>query len=220
MSRPRSRAGARRVLVAAMLALGAWALLVGAASKPNRAEGDSVPRRRVYSIKDSPGYVPVVDPESAAVAIGRRTNAPVVSKRFRGGARSLDALGRAVCRGLHRGERDSLMVLCVQVDEFRDIMWREFPQSRPATGLEWEDGWRVLLVRLLSGCSRAIGEYGGRSYEFQSFEAESTKTFKNFRLHNGMVLVARDDSGRIQRMRWVRSVAERKGVFKIYSTED
>src|SRR5437773_2174859 len=31
--------------------------------------------------------------------------------------------------------------------------WPEFPQSRPATGLTWEDGWRALRARLLAGSS-------------------------------------------------------------------
>jgi hypothetical protein len=35
-----------------------------------------------------------------------------------------------------------------------------------------------------------------------------------------MILVARDDQGEIQRFRWLRSIAERKGVYKIYSMQD
>ena len=44
--------------------------------------------------------------------------------------------------------------------------------------------------------------------------------YKNFRLHNGLTMLARDDEGNVQTWTWLRSVAERKGVFKIYSTED
>ena len=38
--------------------------------------------------------------------------------------------------------------------------------------------------------------------------------------HGGLVLVARGDTGEIQRFTWLRAVAERKGVFKIYSMKD
>jgi hypothetical protein len=162
----------------------------------------------------------MVDPESASVAIGRRTSAPLVRKRFRGGLRSLDEVGRTVCRLLQRRAADSLLALCVSQDEFRDILWREFPQSRPVTGLTWEDAWRVLYVRLLSGTRDATGDWGGRPCEFLRFERkDTTALYKNFKLHNGLILVARDGE-EIVKMHWLRSVAERQGVFKIYSTTD
>ena len=56
-----------------------------------------------------------------------------------------------MCRALHRQDRDSLLALCVNEREFREVLWNEFPQSRPATGLKWDDAWRTLTVRLLSG---------------------------------------------------------------------
>jgi len=201
--------------------VGIVSYLFGAAGgAQGRAAPEQAPRPRAASVKDSPGYVPLVDPESTSVVIGRRLNAPLVSKRFKGGAKSLDALGRAVCRALHRGDGDSLMMLCIRDDEFRDILWREFPQSRPAVGLAWEDGWRVLVVRLNAGCSEAMREYGGHHYELLRVETDSIAAYRNFKLYSGLTLVARDDEGRIQRMKWLRSAVERKGVFKIYSTED
>lgn len=203
------------------LALLAWVAL------PGLPHGDTTPARpdstpkRTYSIKDSPGYYPAVDPESASVRIGRRLGAPVASRPFEGGTRSLDDLGRAVCRALHHRDRDSLRLLAVTDDEFRDIMWQEFPQSRPATGLAWEDAWRVLDVRLIGGCNGAVQEYGGRWWEFVRFErADSIAVYKNFKLHNGLVMVVRNDLGEIERFGWLRSVAERKGRFKIYSLRD
>jgi hypothetical protein len=180
----------------------------------------SVPTKRTPSLRDSPGWYPIVDPESMSVLIGRRTNAPLVSKPFKGGARSLDELGRTICRLLGRSDRDSLMTLCIRDDEFRDILWREFPHSRPITGLTWEDGWISLTQRLSSGCSGAISEHGGRPYEFLRFEVDSVANFKNFKLHMGLRMVVRDDQGQTIRMRWLRAVAERKQRFKIYSTND
>ena len=210
-----TRGEATRLRVAAGVCVG---LLVAAQAFAN--VGSTPPPPRIASVKDSPGYVPLVDPESTSVRIGRRLNAPLVSKRLQGGATSLDQLGRAVCRALHRADQDSLLGLCVREDEFSEIMWREFPQSRPVTGLTWEDGWRVLSVRLEAGCSEAIRDHGGRYYQFLRFEAESTAHYRNFKLMSRLTLVARDDDGQVQRMRWLRAVVERKGVFKIYSTSD
>jgi len=200
-----------------------WLGSAGAASPagtPKPSARAATPPTRP-SVRDSPGWYPVVDPESASVQLGRRLSAPLVSTPLKGGTRSLDELGVAVCRFLSHSDRDSMNAMCVTDTEFRDIMWREFPQSRPVTGLQWEDGWRVLSMRLQSGCSDAIGQHGGHYWQFLRFErSDSTMRYKNFKLHNGLVLVVRNDTGGIERLGWLRSVIERKGRFKIYSMRD
>jgi hypothetical protein len=173
------------------------------------------------SVTLEPGYVPPNDPESSSVRIGRRVNAKLVSKPFTGGARSLEELGRKVCHALDHETADSLFSLTVQQDEFRYILWPEFPMSRPATGITWQDGWLFLYGRLHQGSAIAIREHGGHAYQFVRFDrSDSTTHYKNFKLHNGLILVARDESGNTQQFTWLRSVAERKGRFKIYSLSD
>lgn len=173
------------------------------------------------SVTLEPGYVPPNDPESSSVRIGRRVNAKLVSKPFTGGARSLEELGRMVCHALDHELADSLFLLTVQQDEFRYILWPEFPMSRPATGITWQDGWLFLYGRLHQGSAIAIREHGGHAYQFVRFDrSDSTTHYKNFKLHNGLILVARDESGNTQQFTWLRSVAERKGRFKIYSLSD
>src|SRR5262245_29581553 len=186
------------------LSVAPWIVMaaIAAGAPVRRARADSPPPRPIYRLEDSPGWYPAVDPESMSVVIGRRTNAPLVRKPFRGGAPSLDGLGRAVCRGLNGGSGDSLIRLCITGDEFRDILWREFPQSRPATGLTWEDGWISLSQRLISGCSGAVHEHGGRGLEFVRITADSIARYKNFRLFSRLTLYARDTQGRVQSMRW------------------
>jgi hypothetical protein len=210
---------ARRALGGALLLVVLAGANVPAANAGVSAEASLAPQRA--SVRNSPGWYPSVDPESASVAIGRRTSAPLVREPFQGGARSLDELGRTVCRLLHHETRDSMLALCVTADEFRDILWREFPQSRPATGLTWQDAWGIVGVRLRNGCSGAVGDHGGHYLQFVRFEqADTTIRFKNFRLHRGLTLVARNDEGREERFDWLRSVAERKGAFKIFGVED
>ena len=216
VSATRGRIGRR---AAALLALIVLAAVVALGTRAE-AQGDSTALHHVSSLHGLPGYSAPVDPESMSVVLGRRANAPTVSKPFRGGVRSLNDLGRAVCRALHQESRDSLMALCIHVDEFRDILWREFPQSRPATGLQWQDAWIFLYARLHAGCSHAVRDYGGHAYEFVRFERDSVFRYRNFNLHNHLILVARDDEGQVHHWRWLRSAAERKGLYKIYSTED
>jgi hypothetical protein len=179
------------------------------------------PPERRPDVRHTPGYVPLVDPDSAAERLGRRPNAPLVSMPFRVGARSLDALGRAVCGALHGDTPDSLLRLCVDEREFRDILWPEFPQSRPATGLRWEDAWPVLWGRLNGGSVSATRELASHVYTLLRVErTATTRRFRNFRLHEGLVLVVKDEEGREQRFDWIRAVAERRGRFKIYSMRD
>ena len=206
------------VAVVTLIACSAMALVRTSVAQSAATPPESTPRP---SIKDSPGYIPLVDPESTSVVVGRRLNAPAVSLPFTGGTRSLDDLGRAVCAALQTHNPDSLHDLCISDEEFRVIMWREFPQSRPVTGLQWDDAWRVLDVRLISGSRGATGDHGGRRYEFVRFErTDTTAVYRNFKLHNGLVLVARTPEGELERWGWLRSVAERKGRFKIYSMRD
>ena len=173
------------------------------------------------SIKDSPGYVPLVDPEASSVVLGRRLNAPPVSARFDGGAKSLDELGRAVLWALHHSDGDSLRRLCVSRREFEEVMWREFPESRPATGLTADDAWATLDRRFLAGVGGAVHEYGGRPLQFKRVEVyQSVRNYKNFRLHNGLVIIATNERGEEERLLFVRAAAERKGRFKIQSTAD
>jgi hypothetical protein len=185
------------------------------------APADSTAPKHLVSVRDSPGYVPLNDPDSLAEKLGRRPNAPYVSMPFEGGARSAEDLARTVCGALHTFAPDSMLRLCVSQEEFRVILWPEFPQSRPATGLRWDDAWPVLWGRLNGGSISATRELGGHVYTFQKLERTApTVSYRNFKLHNGIVIVAKDDEGNVKRFTFVRSFAERRGRFKIYSMYD
>jgi hypothetical protein len=212
----------RRVVRLCVLMLaGAWGatLAVADASQPT-ARPDTAARHHIVSVKDSPGYTPPVDPEARSELIGRRLNAPRVSKRFVGGARSLDDLGRTLCRALQYHQVDTLESLCIRYDEFRDILWREFPQSRPATGVLWQDAWFFTLTRNRKGCGLAMGEFGGRSLEFLSIEADSTLQYRNFKLYSKITMAVRAEDGDTLRWGWVKAVVGRKGRFKLLSLRD
>ena len=175
----------------------------------------------LVSVKDSPGYVPLADPDSMAEKLGRRPDAKIVNVPFTGGARSMDALARAICGAFHAESVDSMLALCVNSAEFREILWPEFPQSRPATGIRWDDAWQILWGRLNGGSVASVREYGGHVYTLVRVErTAATVEYKNFKLHNGVTLVLKDDEGQVKRLSWIRSVAERKGRFKIYSMSD
>jgi len=161
-------------------------------------------------LKSAPGYHPPADPESMSVQIGRRLNAPAVKAPF-----------RAVCWALHHSNRDSLVRLCVTAEEFDRIMWREFPQSRPATGLKAEDAWLLLDNRNIGGISRALQDHAGRHVRFVRWErGDEVAAYRNFTLQHKLTLVVLNEQGVEERLDVVRSVAERRGVYKLYSMKD
>ena len=170
-------------------------------------------------LTNEPGYVPPNDPDSAAVRTGRRA-APPVALRFDGGARSLDALARSVLRAAAAGDRPTLAHLCVTRREFAEIMWPEFPQSRPVTGATADDGWYFLGRRNEGGVGRLLGDWNGKPLTLVRVERGAAERYRNFRLHRGLTIVAKTPEGEIVRVNDLRTVAERKGVFKIYSMRD
>lgn len=204
----------------ALLLCALLASAFGASVRGVAADDGQTPAPR--SIKDLPGYTPPADPESASVRIGRRMNAPLVKKPFKGGGASLKDLGAQLCNIFERTPKlDSLMQLAVSEDEFSEILWPEFPQSRPATGLTAQDGWKVLYPRLLNGCNSTLVDYAGGYWEFLRFDVDTMARYRNFTLHSGVTMVVRNSvDGNELRMNWLRAIAERKGRFKIYSVRD
>ena len=217
MTARNERSALRLVSLAILATLTAIAPL--AAAMPG-TQAAPPPAKRVLSVRDSPGYVPLHDPDSLDEVAGRRLNAPAVQMQFHGGARSLDDLGRAVCHALHTNSPDSMLALSVQSDEFRVILWPEFPQSRPATGIRWDDAWVILWGRLNGGSVSSVREYEDHYYGFVKIEYAKVVPYRNFRLYNGITITAKSDEGKIEHFNFVRSIAERKGRFKIYSLRD
>ena len=83
----------------------------------------------------------------------------------------------------------------------------------------------VNLYSILPDCAAltsvaGVREFGGHVYTLLRVERAAVVPYRNFRLHNGIALVMRDDEGRVLRYTAIRSIAERAGRFKIYSMTD
>lgn len=199
--------------LAILLLLASLAALV----RDTRAQGYTVNP----ALRAAPGYTPLVDPESTSVKLGRRLNAPLVSMRFSDGARSMEHLGEMIVHAIHHTSADSLRRLCLTREEFSGILWREFPQSRPVTGLHADDAWLLLDGRLQGGVSKLLGERGGQHLAFVRWDrADTIALYRNFKLHNGLSLVVRDEEGREVALPHVRAVAERRAMYKLQSLRD
>jgi hypothetical protein len=120
-----------------------------------------------------------------------------------------------------RGDRPRLSGLCVSREEFARILWPEFPQSRPVTGATADDGWYFLARRNTGGVGRLLADWNGRPLTLVRVERGGpAERYRNFRLHRGLTIVARTEGGDEVRIDDLRTVAERNGVYKIYSMRD
>ena len=171
-------------------------------------------------LERSPGYFPPDDPESMSVVTGRR-EAPLVDLEFRGGAISPRDLALQLLAALGARDQKGLHALRMTREEFEVIVWPELPESRPITNITAADAWDASQIRSLSSADRAVGSYGGRSLEFLRVEASAVMPYKNFTLHRGITITARDNaSGETLAMNFASSFVERRGRFKVVLYRD
>ena len=172
------------------------------------------PPRPRSPLERSPGYFPPADPESSSVVTGRR-NAPAVSLELDGGARSIGALARNLLAAIDARDERAMHAQRLTFREFEGICWPEFPESRPITRITAADAWEFSLTSSLAGAGRTVGLYGGHGLELVRVEVGRTEEYRNFQLHRGVVIVARDavDGSEVS-LRFLPSIVERHGRFK------
>lgn len=171
-------------------------------------------------LEQSPGYHPPADPESSSVRTGRR-NARAVSLELDGGARSVGALAKQLLAAIQARDERAMHALRLSFREFEVICWPEFPESRPITRITAADAWEFSLTSSLAGAGRTVGQYGGRSLELVRVDVARREPYRNFQLHRGVVIVARDaaDGSQVS-LRFLPSIVERHGRFKALLYKD
>jgi len=133
----------------------------------------------------------------------------------------MDDLAQRILAGLEARDEKALHACRVTRSEFAVICWPEFPESRPITRITADDAWELSDPTSVAGASRALSMVGGRPLSFVGVHATSRETYRNFVLHRGVVIEARDEqSGSIVSLRFAPSVVERKGRFKVLMFKD
>jgi hypothetical protein len=192
----------------------------GAPQTETPAQAASLPPRPRSPLERSPGYYPPDDPESLSVITGRR-DAPLVDLELTGAAPSMDQLARMLLEALNRRDERALHALRVNRQEFEVILWREFPESRPVTNITADDAWQNAAAGSMAGASRAAGQYGSRNLEFLRVESNPPAAYKNFSLHRGVQILARDPATALEeRVRFAPTFVERHGRYKVLLYKD
>ena len=138
-----------------------------------------------------------------------------------GGEASFKGLIEKVVDAAVRDDRARLQALAVDAHDFEDVLWPEFPESRPVTNIEAEDGWGFLHRSNLSGATRGAALVGGRPLTFSHVTyREGITPYTNFTLHRGLVIHCTDRNGDPVELEFVRTVAECNGSWKVYRYAD
>lgn len=177
-------------------------------------------RRSHSALVNAPGYVPPADPESLAVARGRRDAGPT-DQQFLFAKSSAEELAGSVLEAVRRADVTALKRLRVTYEEFRDILWPEFPQSRPVTNISADEAWRHLESKTNAGMRRAIADIGGREFALRRLEFSiGREEYTNFRLFRGVEIHAATDAGSDTLIDFAATFAERNGRWKVLAYED
>jgi hypothetical protein len=171
-------------------------------------------------VTQSPGYYPGDDPEADAVRTGRR-KAPLIDVPFQGGMKSPEDLALYILDALRRRDSRSLQSVRVTLTEFSEIMWPEFPQSRPYCNSNAEFAYSYMDRTSVQGENLGLSNWGGLDLRLEGIAYPGGRSrYANFTLYNDVELHVRDAEGRSGVIRFVRCIAERKGVWKVYTYKD
>jgi hypothetical protein len=171
-------------------------------------------------VTQSPGYYPGDDPEADAVRTGRR-HAPLIDVPFKGGMKSPEDLALFILDALRKRDSRALQGVRVTSAEFSEIMWPEFPQSRPACNSTAEFAYSYMDRTSVQGASLGLSNWGGSDLRLEGITYPGGRSpYANFTLYNDVELHVRNAEGQPGVIRFVRCLAERKGVWKVYTYKD
>jgi hypothetical protein len=175
---------------------------------------------RPSPLEKSPGYQKLDDPEAESTVTGRRKVGPT-DAQLHGGSASATELAELLLFCINREDYRGLRDLQITFEEFRDILWPEFPQSRPATHVSAEEAWGSVMRSSVTGARRALGEWSNQDLTFEGFSFQQGWTpYANFNLYLGVRIHARNAAGEQVEIKYVDGIVERNGQWKVYIYND
>ena len=166
------------------------------------------------------------DSESAP-APAAASAAPAVSgarlatgeRRLFHAASSIEDLVRQVLAAVEAEDMQGLTDLRVTEREHNELLWPEFPARDHNVQLDF--AWDMLNTRSHTNQGRAIGTWRGKGLEFVAvrFEREIER-YRTFVAHRGTVVTARTAAGEEVEVRFIGSILELDGQFKVVSYKD
>jgi hypothetical protein len=140
-------------------------------------------------------------------------------RHLRYGCRSVDELMTKLLAALEAKDLPGLENLRVTRQEHTDLLWPEFDAKNH--NVDPDFAWDMLNRRSHVGAGRAIGDYGGQELTVIGVEfTRDLERYASFVLHRGTILHARTQTGEMLDLRFLGSVVELDGQFKLLSYKD
>ena len=168
-----------------------------------------------------PNYKPGLDdPELESTKTGRRKVAKHDIPLEPGGAPDFRTLLENVVTAIDVADAKTVQKATVTQADFMNILWPEMPQSRPAAQVPGAEAWDFLYNRNMAAFNRHMGDFHNSGLHLVSFEVGHVDEYTNYRLHQDVIIQAETADHQPVEMDVVRTVVERNGRFKVYSTRD
>lgn len=189
---------------------------VYASKLPPSAAGKPMTLAEAY-----PNYKPGADdPELESTKTGRRKVAKHDIPLEPGGAPDLRTLLENVLAAVDVADGPSAQKSAVTQSDFLNIIWPEMPQSRPAARVPGDEAWDFLYNRNIASFNRTMGDFHNKGLRLVSFKVGHVDEYTNYRLHQDILIQAEMADHQPVELDVVRTVVERNGRFKVYSTRD
>ncbi len=129
-----------------------------------------------------------------------------------------EAVVREALARLRAEDREGLLALAMNQEEFRRIVYPRLPASRPERNTSADFIWSQHEMRHVEGFDRTFRRFRGQQWELVKLEfTGETTDYGDYRVHRNSRLVVRTPDGAERTVRLFGSMLERDGAFKIYS---
>jgi len=186
----------------------------------NYADYQEMLRQPEYdlSVANSPGDKLPYDPEWRSIRTGKREVVVHTRAFTMGGSASLDELANDYIFGLNQVDEPVIRGLQISKADFLDILWPEFPQSRPALHIPGEESWFFTAAKQDEGMNKTVGACRGRRLKLEGVQITSVKEFTNFRILEVEINAEDETTGETLTITGDKgcTVAERLGRYKFY----
>jgi hypothetical protein len=173
------------------------------------------PRVRT-SVANSPGYRIPYDPEWRSMDTGRREVEPIEYPLV-GYSENLEDLAQEFLDALRDARPEILAEMRVDQEEWEEVFWPEFPQSRPYLKMPAAEVWAFHDAEARSGANKALREFAGLPLTLESIAHGEREVYTNFALIPALRIRAVNEvTGEIVTLDHLSVVAERQGRYKAY----
>lgn len=139
-----------------------------------------------------------------------------------GAAESLDALGRSIVEALNTNDREALIAIAVNRQEYETRLFPALATSPNALRTGAGHSWMIMSIESNGDLTSALKDYGGRNWTFVRLEPLVVEPRPGLMLYRNPKVVVRDPQGEEHKLVMLGPVVEHRasGGFKVIAYRD